>query len=201
MNISTKFDQDLNSLSGFPARFEQSEYPLVLFTTLQHEIETIQKRVVKWNIGIQKKIAQLQVLPLPMYIQIKNILLLSKIGLGRHDDTHVNVPIITESSRGVMFQLKRPKRLKVEQNFFYQTCKLVNILKIRVRVYCGLKQLLLTKFWLRFGEHNEVDKCTWKIGCDFATNNCRSKTYIWRYNGGTRTQCGNPEAILLLLLH
>ena len=31
MNISTKFDQGLNGLSGFPARFEQSEYPLVLF--------------------------------------------------------------------------------------------------------------------------------------------------------------------------
>ena len=91
---------------------------------------------------------------------------------------HVNVPILTESSRGVMFQLKRPKRLKAEQNFFYQNCILVNTLKIDVRVYCGLKQLLLRKFWLKFGEFNENDKCTWKIGCDCAANNCRSKTYM-----------------------
>ena len=91
---------------------------------------------------------------------------------------HVNVPILTESSHGVMFQLKRPKRLKAEQNFFYQTCRLVNTLKIDVRVHCGLKQLLLRKFWLKFGEYNEVDKCTWKIGCDCAANNCRSKTNI-----------------------
>ena len=87
---------------------------------------------------------------------------------------HVNVPILTESSRGVMFQLKWPKRLKTEQNFFYQTCRLVNTLKIDVRVYCGLKQLLLRKF----GEYDEVDKCTWKIVFDCAANNCRSKTYI-----------------------
>ena len=34
----------------------------------------------------KEKIAQMQILPLPMYIQINNILLLSKIGLGRYDD-------------------------------------------------------------------------------------------------------------------
>ena len=113
-----------------------------------------------------------------MYIQINNILLLSKIGLGRYDDMHVNVPLLTESSRVVMFQLKRPKGLKAEQNFFYQTCRLVNTLKIDVRVYCCLKQLLLRKFWLKFGEYNEVDECMWNIGCDCAANNCRSKTYI-----------------------
>ena len=147
-----------------------------------NELETIQKRVVKWifpgTLAYNEKIAQLQILPLPMYIQINNNLLLSKIGFGRYDDKHVNVPILTESSRGVMFQLKRPKCLKAEQNFFYQTCRLVKTLKIDVRADCGLKQLLLRKFWLKFGEYNEVDKCTWKIGCDCAANNCRSKTYI-----------------------
>ena len=93
-----------------------------------------------WNIGIQRKNRSIAFLPLPMYIQINNILLLSKIGLGRYDDMHVNLPILTESSRGVMFQLKRPKRLKAEQNFFYQTCRLVNTVKIDVSVSCGLKQ-------------------------------------------------------------
>ena len=136
-----------------------------------------------WNIGLQEKIAQLQILPLPSYIQINNILLLAKIGLGRYDDMHLNVLILTESSRGVMFQLKRPKRLKAEQNFFNQTCRLVNTditNKIDVMAYCGLKQLVLRKFWLKFkfGEYNETDKCTWKIGCNCAANHCRSKTYI-----------------------
>ena len=146
------------------------------------------------TLAYEEKIAQLQTLPLPMYIQIKFFLLLSKIGLGRYDDMHVNVPILTESSRCVMFQLKRPKRLKAEQNFFYQTCRLVNTLKIDVRVYCGLKQLLLRKLsW------NLKNIMKLKIGCDCAANNCRSKTYIWRYYEGARTPCGNTEAILLLL--
>ena len=147
-----------------------------------NNLGTIQKRVVKWifagTLAYKEKIAQLQILPLPMYIQINIILLFSKIGLGRHVDKHVNVPKLTETSRGVTFQLKLPKRLKADQNFFYQTCRLVNTLKIDVRAYCGLKQLLLRKFRLKFGEYNEVDKCTWKIGCDCAANNCRSKTYI-----------------------
>ena len=73
-----------------------------------NELETNQKRVVKWIFP------QLQILPLPMYIHINNILLLSKIGLRRYDNMHVNVSILTESSRGVMFQLKRPKRLKAD---------------------------------------------------------------------------------------
>ena len=100
---------------------------------ITNELETFRKRVVKWifpgTLAYNEKIAQLQILPLPMYIQINNVLLLSKIGLGRYDDMHVNLPILTESSRGVRFQLKRPKRLKAEQNFFYQTCRLVNTSK------------------------------------------------------------------------
>ena len=83
-----------------------------------NELETNQKRVVKWifpgTMVYKEKIAQLQILPLPMYIHINNILLLSKIGLRRYDNMHVNVPILTESSRGLMFQLKRPKRLKAD---------------------------------------------------------------------------------------
>ena len=50
----------------------------------KNELETIQKRVVKWifpgTLEYKEKNAQLQILPLPMYIQINNILLLSKFG-------------------------------------------------------------------------------------------------------------------------
>ena len=110
-----------------------------------------------WNIGIQRKNCSIANFTASYVYTDKFFLLLSKIGLGRYDDMHVNVPILTESSRCVMFQLKRPKRLKAEQNFFYQTCRLVNTLKIDVRVYCGLKQLLLRKLWLKFEEYNEVE--------------------------------------------
>ena len=111
-------------------------------------LRLFKKKVVKWifpgTLAYKEKTVQMQFLPLLMYIQINNVLLLSKIGL--YDHLHVNVPILTESSRGVMLQLKRPKRLTAEQNFVYQTCRLVNTLKIDVRVYCVLKQLLLRKF-------------------------------------------------------
>ena len=121
-----------------------------------NELETIQKMSrqmdFSWIIGIERKNGSIANLPLPMYIQINIISLLSKVGLGSYDDMHVNAPILTEPSRGVMFQLKRPKRLRAEQNFFYQSCRLVNTLKIDVRVYYGLKQLLLRTFWLKFGE-------------------------------------------------
>ena len=63
------------------------------------KLRLFNKRVVIWifpgTLAYKEKIAQLQILTLPMYIQIKNILLLSKIGLGRYDDMHVNVPILT----------------------------------------------------------------------------------------------------------
>ena len=53
-------------------------YELSKYVT--NELETIQKRVVKWifpgTLAYIEKIAQLQILPLPMYIRMNNVLLL-----------------------------------------------------------------------------------------------------------------------------
>ena len=64
-------------------------------------------------------------LPLPLNIQIKNLLLLSKILGGPHVSQNFQISIISSFSRFSLFQLDRSK-YKTLENDFYQTLRLSN---------------------------------------------------------------------------
>ena len=145
-------------------------------------LENVQKRIVKWisPIGGSYKacLEFLGILTLPMCIQVNNLLLLSKLILGRYDNELIDIPFYTDSSRCNLFQLQRPRKRILEENFFYQTCRLGNFVKIDLRQKNGLKKLIIRVFWRRFEEFEELNKCTWRVGCDCLINNCRNKTYL-----------------------
>ena len=146
------------------------------------KLETIQRRELKWNcvksVPNKEHLKVLRILPLPMYVQLKNLLLLSKLILGRYEACNLDKPYFTEFSRANLFQLRRPRKATCEQNFMYQTCRLANVLKINLREGIGLKQRLLKIFCSKFEQYNESDKCTWKLACDCTMNNCRKRTVI-----------------------
>ena len=68
------------------------------------ELENVQRRIVKWIIphmdSYKDRLIEISLLPLPMYIQINNLLLLSKILSKNHDVDMLNVPSYSCSSRG-----------------------------------------------------------------------------------------------------
>ena len=95
------------------------------------QYEIIQKRALNWILhskytNYKDKLKRLQLLPLPMYIQLNNLLLLAKLIFKRYDTYMIDVPQYIVFSRYPMFQLKRPSKYRCEQNFFYQTCRLAN---------------------------------------------------------------------------
>ena len=111
------------------------------------ELEHVQKRVVNWVLfgseSYKDKLRSLCILPLPMYIQINNILLLSKLICGRYDTSQISLPSYSTLSRFVLFQPEGPKKKTLEDIFFYQSCRLADILKIDL-----LNQPTLKKyFW------------------------------------------------------
>ena len=94
-------------------------------------LEKTQKRMVKWitasNWDYENSLTTLGILPLTMYIQINDILLLSKIIQGGYDVNQLKVPDLSYSVRGeIMFQISRPKKAVVQQSFVYRTTRIVN---------------------------------------------------------------------------
>ena len=113
----------------------------------------VQKRIVKWISPIggsyEACLKFLGILPLPMYIQVNNLLILSKLILGRYDNELNDMPFYTDSARCNLFQTQRPRKRILEEIFFYQTCRLANFVKIDLRQKNGLKKLILRVFWRR----------------------------------------------------
>ena len=54
-----------------------------------------------------------------------------------------------------MFQLERPKKKFLKDEFFYQTCRLANVIKIDVRETSRLKKRILWLFWRKFEKDYE----------------------------------------------
>ena len=85
-------------------------------------LEKTQKRMVKWitasNWDYKHSLTTLGILPLTMYIQINDILLLSKIIQGDYDVNQLKVPYVSYSvRREIVFQISRSKKPVVQQSF------------------------------------------------------------------------------------
>ena len=73
-----------------------------------------QKRVIKWILPetqLKEELFEFQLLPLPMQIQMKNILILSNTINGKHESrilwkAPIKILNFMKNSRGVVFQLK-----------------------------------------------------------------------------------------------
>ena len=155
-------------------------YGLSKYTISQ--LENTQKNrshPVQWIItrkeSYKEKLEKLSILPQPMYIQINNLLILSKTLGERYDSQTFQIPILSSFSRFSLFQLDRPKNKTMENDLFYQNCLLSDLLDISDQT--SLKKLL-TLFLQNFDNLTESDKCTWKMACDCTMKNCRSKTNI-----------------------
>ena len=121
--------------------------------TCQVDWKKTQNRMVKWitasNWDYKNSLTTFGILPLTMYIQINDILLLSKIIQGGYDVNQLKVPDLSYSVRGeIVFQFGRQKKAVVQQSFVYRTTRLVNLLKIDIN--CDkqpLKAKLLKIVW------------------------------------------------------
>ena len=87
------------------------------------ELETIQRRAVRWicvnSVSYKENLKLLGILPLPLYVHLNNLLLFSKLILGRYEACNLDIPHYTELSRANLFQLRPPRKTKCEQNFMY----------------------------------------------------------------------------------
>ena len=84
--------------------FKSMIIPVILFASpcfglnkyVSSELETIQRRAVTWicvnSVPNKENWKVLGILPLPMYVQLENLLLLSKLILGRYAACNLDIP-------------------------------------------------------------------------------------------------------------
>ena len=146
------------------------------------ELEKIQRRVVNWiklgNESYKKSYTLYQFYPYPCTSRSTIFSYFLKMLSGRYASPMLKLPIYSSFSRHNLFQLKRPNRKILEEDYFSQTCRLADSLKIDLLNQIDLKKTLLNLFWRNFENYDERYKCSWRLACDCTLNNCRSKTSI-----------------------
>ena len=146
------------------------------------DLESFQKRALNWvcyesNRSWLQQLRLLNVLPLPLFIQCNDILLMSKLLVeGEHN---INIPTCNpESGRYTMvFKLNKCKNEKTRGEFVYRTCRIIKRINERIQFAnpLGLKSRIVSLMWKfvdnRFSDSNP---CTWQLCCDCC--DCRN---IW----------------------
>ena len=141
-------------------------------------MECFQKRALKWITGYRnasyfENMVSLRLLPLPMFLQLNDLLLLSKL----YHDKENALPLIEtyEHQYGrVKSRLFKLRTEKFRENIYFRTAKVANNLpeEIDFSQPLGLKKRILSFMWDRLMlNFNERVVCTWTIFFDYS--DCR----------------------------
>ena len=112
------------------------------------------------------------ILPLSLYMQLQDLLTLSKCMTGYFDidfNPYLCLRKCTRdirSSHDVRFDHRKPRENQSEQSFFFRTGALVNRLPATIDINnpTGLKQRLLRVLWTFFNaNYNELVSVTWRV--------------------------------------
>ena len=152
-----------------------------LNVTGMKRIEGFQRKVCRWitpGMNYKDALKFLNILPLPFFIQLNDLLLYNKILTGRYDYDFSDVisPLSTRSCRSASFQVTRPRRRQCEHNFWFRTARLISLAPPIIDVFNsdGFKSRCLKWMWRYFDHYfNPDNSCTWKLYCDCTRNNCR----------------------------
>ena len=151
-------------------------------------LEKLQKRAIKWICGTGKYGQQLRflnILPLPMHIQILNLLTLSNFRFNFCTSNPTTIVTLLQSQTAPsrskeVFKLPKTRTEKARNEFVFRTSRLAN----RVNQHAnfeepvGLKIRLIKLFWrVVEATYDELNSCTWLIACD--CQNCWEKWTIF----------------------
>ena len=150
------------------------------------EIEKLQKIAAKWILSekqsYKQRLVTLNLLPLSLYIEMRDLLYLLALKQGKNDVELSNLDSIQESStrqhsRGEL-QIKNNRLVRSDENFFHRTKILYNlVLKVYLNYGRSLNKNRVSKiFWQYFcNQYTEENKCTWRIVCKCGYCNINQK--------------------------
>ena len=150
------------------------------------EFEKVQHHATKWIIGsdlsYQNRLIKLHILPLSLYVEIHDLLMLLSIKTGEFDgesslENETICDNTRQSNRGE-FKLSKPRLNKTNENFFRRTKLLYNYV-LRVYESFGIflnKATIQNIYWNFFTkQYTEENKCIWRVICRCGNCNPLSK--------------------------
>ena len=150
-------------------------------------LEQFQRKVVKWICGDStrsyvEKLRLLNLLPLPIFLQLNDLLFLTKICPDEDNELKSILPHNLSKAENSMrrkeiFSLKKTRTEKRRSEFIFQTCRLANKIddKIKFHEAKNLKARLIKLMW-EFVEKkfSSSNVCTWQLCCD-----CQKCRNLW----------------------
>ena len=133
-------------------------------------LERLQKKAVKWimdnkQICYANCLRLLKLLPLPMFVQMNDLLLLSSLTRGNLANILNLHTKVTCSARSPMnYQMKVPRTERSRSEFFFRNCQIVNKVKKCFDIGNGTG---LCDMWRHYNNQFDGDNCcTWLRVCD-----------------------------------
>ena len=117
----------------------------------------------------------LNILSLPMFIQLNDLLLVSKA--LNEENSGIELPEVhtKETRNNEIFKMTKTRTEKGRSEFTFKTCRIANRLEnlISLREPSGLKNRILRTMWNFFeNKFSARNICTWQLSCD--CQNCRN---------------------------
>ena len=143
----------------------------------KRKLEASQKAACRWILSDYESpyrilLSKLKILPITYYLEINDLLFLSKVVNGYYDtDWSSHYTLITPSrptrhGPPQIFDVKRPRLAKTAERYFHRVPLLANNLLIDITDAQGLKQKLIALYWHTFHtSYDELNPCTWTARC------------------------------------
>ncbi|XP_075247118.1 uncharacterized protein LOC142340428 [Convolutriloba macropyga] len=152
---------------------------LLLNNAATKMIESVQRRATAWILSdskssYKKRLETLKILPVSLYFEMNDLLLLSSIVTGKVDinwQKYISFSDSRTRSSTKTLKINANENLKTRQkaDFWYRTSTLANLLSTSVDLFHDtetLKTRLSDIYWEYFLEYyNELTSCTWHIRC------------------------------------
>ena len=140
-------------------------------------LNALQNRVIRWILGHDCShdfgLTTTNLLPIPLYLQLCDLLMLSKIVQGNYEVLDELILVVGHSTTGQHTRQAGRKRFIVpdaplkgtERNYFHRAPAAANHLPEHVDFFnpVGLKSKLLKYLWWYFSVYQEADPRTWRI--------------------------------------
>ena len=149
---------------------------------IMNALERLQKKAVKWIMGNKQtcyanSLRLLNILPLPMFVQMNDLLLLSSLTRGNLANIlNLHNKMTCSARRPMNYQMKIPRTERSRSEFFFRNCQIMNKVNncFDIGNGMGLKDRLLCDMWRHYNnQFDEDNSCTWLRVCD--CGQCRNR--------------------------
>ena len=137
-----------------------------------NRLERFQRKAIKWIMGNQsddykRQLSTLNLLPLPMFLQVNDLLLFSSLCDEQHEMIPPRVP--PNRRTRTLFETGGARTEKARSEFFFRNSRLANRLNLYIIFdeKAGLKSRILRTMKAIFEERFSFQNvCTWQAACD-----------------------------------